>query len=110
MCLRSSLRLEEEFRSVTGAPRQSPVVLLDQALEACWDIIRTGNEDPILPLSLQLSSQAELQLFQSLDDLRLDPVQLSQVQVDILTVQPPQGINNVAEFLLVQVHVLEEAL
>ena len=62
-------RWEEELRLVTRAPRQGPVVLLDQAPEAGGDLIRAGDEDPILPLSLQLSPQGELQLLQSLDDL-----------------------------------------
>ena len=98
------------LRSVTGGPRQRPVVLLDQAPEACGDLIGAGDEDAILPLSLQLSPQAELQLLQSFDDLRLEPIQLSQVQVDVLAVQLPQSIDHLAQLLLVQILILENTL
>ncbi len=100
----------EELRSVTRAPRQGPVVLVHHLFVPCGDIIGARGEDPILALSLHLSSQTELQLFHSLGDLRLEPVQLSQVEVDILTVQLPQSTDDVAELLLVQVNVFEEAL
>ena len=102
--------LEGKLRSVIRRPRQGPIVFLDQAPEACWDFVRAGDEDPVFPLALQLAPQAELQLLESLDDLRLEPIQLSQVQVDVLTVQLPQGSDHLAELLLVQILLFEDAL
>ena len=96
--------------SVTRGPRQRPVVLLNQASEACGDLIGTGDEDPILVLSLQLSSQAELQLLQPLDDLRLEAIQFGQVQVNILAVQLPQSSDHLVQLLLVQILLLENTL
>ena len=96
--------------SVTRGPRQRAIVLVHQVAEARGDLVGAGHEDPILPLSFQLSPQGELQPSQSLDDLSLEPVQLGHVQIHILTVQLPQSRDHFAELLLIQILLFEELL
>jgi hypothetical protein len=101
---------KKEGPLVARAPRQRLVILVDQIPEARGNLVGPGHEHPVLPFSLQLSPQTELQLLESLYNLRLEPIQFGQIQIHVFLVQLPQGRDDLSELLLIEVFLREKAL